>query len=203
MIPGADDRTIPLWVKLLYTAVFLTIAYVNLAYYHWTQFLWFSHTALFLVLLAVWTEKHVLVGMAGISVLVFHTTWTVAFIFGLLTGVHPGAIAYMFDPATSLFLRSVSLFHVALPLFILWMLSKTGYDRRALKYQTIWGISILLLAFIATSPERNINWVYGPVTPQNLLPQPVYLAGLMVAVPLVIYLPTHRLLESQFGKQNN
>jgi hypothetical protein len=54
--------------------------------------------------------------------------WTIDFIFG---GHIIGLAAYMCDSKLPLYLRGVSLFHIALPV------SRLGYDKRALVYQTL------------------------------------------------------------------
>jgi hypothetical protein len=43
----------------------------------------------------------------------------------------------MFDRRLSRFVRALSLFHVWLTPVLLLVVSRTGYDRRALKYQTV------------------------------------------------------------------
>jgi hypothetical protein len=59
--------------------------------------------------------------------------WNLDFLVG---GRLTGLAAYMFDRRMPLHLRSLSLFHVALPPLLLWLLRRLGYDRRALLTQT-------------------------------------------------------------------
>ncbi len=191
-----------LWLKLVYTVFFLLIMYVNFAYHGWRNVLWFSHIALVLLFLGLWTEKRVLVSMAGISVLFFHSLWTLMFLARLLFGFHSGgAIAYVFDAGTPLYLRSVTMFHVATPPLILYLLSKKGYDRRAFRYQKFWGATLILITYLL-SPQRNVNWVHGPVEPQSFLHPYFYLAVLITVLVLFVYLPTHLLLDKFFGQKS-
>ncbi len=57
------------------------------------------------------------------------------------------------------------------------------------------------VTYVATKPEHNINWVHrwGDTRPQALSGVR-YLALLVVAYPLVIFLPTHFLLRLIFAK---
>lgn len=105
----------------------------------------------------------------------------------------------MFDPKLSLYLRGLSLFHLALPPTLLFLLYELGYDRRALIYQTLWTWIILIVTYVATDPEQNINWVFGPGSkPQRVLPPWLYLVLEMVVLPLFVLLPTHLILERIF-----
>ena len=64
-------------------------------------------------------------------------------------------------------LRGLSLFHVALPVVLVWALTQLGYDRRALLVQTILGTIVLILSDLLTDPAENTNWVFGPAEPQD------------------------------------
>ena len=43
----------------------------------------------------------------------------------------------MFDPDKPRYLRALSLFHIVLPLTLLWLVARLGYDARALVAQTM------------------------------------------------------------------
>lgn len=61
---------------------------------------------------------------------------------------------------------------------------------------------ILPLTRAITDPHRNINWVHGPGgegVRQTALHPLGYLALLMVALPVGVYLPTHWLLLYLFA----
>jgi hypothetical protein len=52
---------------------------------------------------------------------------------------------------------------------------------------------------VSTDPEKNINWVFGPGTVQRNRPSAMlYLGLLMIAFPVLGYLPTHLLLQALF-----
>ncbi len=77
---------------------------------------------------------------------------------------------------------------------------RLGYDPDAWVAQTALAWIVLPLTYGLTDPEDNINWVYGPLgKPQKRVPPLVYLALLMLALALLVYLPTHLLLHTIFG----
>jgi hypothetical protein len=106
----------------------------------------------------------------------------------------------MFDARYPRFLRALSLFHVALPVVLVWMVHRLGYDPRAWLLQTLVASIVLPVSYWVTAPADNVNWVYGPGSqPQTRLPPTRYLALTMVFFPLAIYLPTHLVLRALFG----
>ncbi|HEV8291782.1 MAG TPA: hypothetical protein VGP94_07645, partial [Tepidisphaeraceae bacterium] len=128
--------------------------------------------------------------------------WNVDFFWRLIFSREMGGLSgYMFDPKRPLYLRGLSLFHVVLPVLLVWMVHRLGYDRRALLAQVLLAWVILPISYLLTKPGENINWVYGLGSqPQQRLPPLVYLGMLMVLFPVAIYLPTHWVLVRFFGK---
>jgi hypothetical protein len=140
--------------------------------------------------------------MMTLAIALPELAWNVDFFGRLLTGRQVlGLSAYMFDTTRPLGLRALSLFHVALPVLLVWLVHRLGYDRRAWAYQTAVALVVLPVTYWLTDPADNVNWVYGPGSkPQTWIGRGVYLALVMVFFPLVIYLPTHFLLSGLFGK---
>lgn len=193
---------VPFWVKVSYT-IFVAILVPS----YWMQygpqnFLWGSDLVLFGTLLAVWFESRLLASMMAIAALIPELLWTVDYVGRLIAGVEalPGlGTRYMFNPEIPLFVRGLSLFHIALPPLLLWLLHKLGYERRALVYQTGLAWLVLLITYIVTEPSKNINWIYGfGREPQTWMPERVYLGLLMICIPLLLYAPTHFLLSKLF-----
>jgi hypothetical protein len=55
--------------------------------------------------------------------------------------------------------------------------------------------TVVLVCYFFTKPSDNINWVFGiGGRPQQKVSSMLYLAMLMLGVPVCIYLPTHFLL---------
>src|SRR5262249_61146048 len=92
---------------------------------------------------------------------------------------------YMFSPKIPLFTRGLSFFHFWLPLFLLWVVWRLGYDRRAF---CVWTVLALVLMFVcyAYMPKPaadadpnlpiNINYFYGfdNKQPQQMMPNLLY-----------------------------
>ena len=102
-----------------------------------------------------------------------------------------GMSAYMFDPSTPRYLRALSLFHVPLPIGLVWLVHRLGYDRRAWLYQSLVALLVLPITYWVTDPAENVNWVHGLGRRQPWLHPGLYLALLIVAFALVLYLPPH------------
>jgi hypothetical protein len=190
---------IPLWIKVVYTALVALIVPVYWRHYGPKNFLWFSDIALLTLVAALWMENALLASMTAVSVLLLELTWNFSFISGLIAGRQiEGLTGYMFNRRYSRFLRSLSLFHVLLPPLLLLVLWRLGYDPRAPILQTAVAWAILPLTYLA-KPEENINWVYGPgAKPQKRMHPLLWLALLMLLYPLCVYLPTHLLLSAIF-----
>ena len=193
---------IPLWIKLSYTAfVLLTVAVYTVKYPLW-NFLWFSDIALIATVPALWLENSLLASMMLVGVLLPELLWNGAFFVRLLTGKRLfGLIDYMFDPAKPRYLRAISLFHVFLPVLLLWMVARLGYDPDALIGQTLLAWIVLPLTYRLADPKvENVNWVFGwTAAPQTRIPPLAYLGLMMLAFPLVIFIPTHLLLQALFS----
>jgi len=192
---------IPLWIKVAYTLMVAVIVPVYLAYYGPANFLWFSDVALVVTGVALWLESPLLVSMMTVGVLLPELLWNVSLFTRLLTGVRVSGLAdYMFDTRIPKWIRALSLFHVVLPVLMLWTLHRLGYDPRALPAQTALAWVILPLTYAVTKPEDNVNWVYGPgARPQRQVSPPLYLAFVLIFFPLIVYVPTHLLLLAALG----
>lgn len=191
---------IPLWIKISYTLfVILTVA-VYAVKYGFGNFLWFSDIALLAAVPALWFESSLIASMMTIGILLPELFWNVAYFGRLVTGRRlAGLTDYMFDAQKPLYLRALSLFHVFLPVLLLWMIARLGYAKDAWIAQTALAWTVLPLTYWLTDPEKNINWVHGPGTePQKRLPALVYLCLLMIGFSAFVYLPTHLLLQAFF-----
>jgi len=192
----------PLWLKLSYTAyAAVTVAVYARKYPLW-NFLWFSDIALIVTVPALWLESSLLASMMLVSILLPEIVWNLGFFVRLLTGKRLGGLTdYMFDSGKPLYLRGLSLFHVFLPLILLWMVARLGYDSRALIAQTIVAWIVLPLCYFISDPKRdNVNAVFGwDATPQTRMHPLAWLGLVMLVFPVGIYLPTHFLIKAVFG----
>ena len=192
---------IPLWLKIAYTGFIVVLVPIYTRHWGVRNFLWFSDIALFGTLLALWVESGFVASMMAIAVLLPEVVWNLSFFGRLLIGKDFGGLAqYMFDSCKPRYVRALSLFHVFLPVLMVWLIATLGYAKQAWIAQTVLAWIILPLTYLVTDRDENINWVYGPTSkPQAVLPERMYLLLVMLAFPLLIYLPTHLLLLAFFG----
>ena len=194
---------IPLGLKIVYTLFVCTLVPIYWRQYGPANFLWFSDIALLALVPALWLENALLVSMMAISVVFFEALWNLDFFFHLATGKSLiGLSAYMFDPKIPLFIRSLSCFHIILPLLLPWALHRLGYDQRAFVFQTVVALVVVPLSYLLSNPQENVNWVYGfGQNPQKMLPAPLFMILLMLLFPLIVYLPSHLLFTTMFRER--
>ena len=200
---AGDGQMIALWVKAAYTAMAALVVSVYCVAYKPANFLWFSDIALIGLVPALWLENSLLASMMALAVLLPEILWNIGFFSRLIFGVSLfGLSDYMFDGTRPLYVRALSLFHVVLPVALVWTVSRLGYDRRALGAQTGLGWAVLIVTYLVTEPADNINWVFGPGgQPQHRLPGAVYFLLVMIVFPLAVYVPTHLVLAALFGRR--
>jgi hypothetical protein len=193
-----SGHQISLLFKVSYTIFIGIVIVVYWRYYGVANFLWFSDLALLITFVAIWLESPFLVSMQAVSVLFLELVWIVDFMTRLISGATLlGLTEYMFQAKNPLFVRGLSLFHVVLPIFLLWLVYRLGYDRQAWIAQTILAWLVLLTCFFFTEPSKNINWVFGPgKRPQQWVAPGVYLLILMIVFPICIYFPTQLALQA-------
>jgi hypothetical protein len=140
--------------------------------------------------------------MMAVGVLLPELAWNLDFFLRLFTGIDllgMDATGYMFASQLTPWFKALSLFHVFLPVVLVWLVSRLGYDPRALPAQSLLTWVLLAVCYLFTDPERNLNWVFGiGGLPQTWMPGPLFLLLLMAAYPLCIFVPTHFLLQMAF-----
>ena len=189
-------------MRTLFAVLVAVVVPVYLVKYGPANFLWFSDIGLLGICAALWLEQRLLGSMMALAVLLPETVWLVSFVTGAIArerGVTTLA-AYMFDTRISFFLRALSgAFHLALPPGALWLLYYYGYDDRAFMAQTMLTWVVLPATLWLAPPEKNVNWVRGiGHPPRRRMPLPLHFGLVMLAYPLLIYLPTHLLLARYF-----
>jgi len=203
---------IPLAAKIICTVFLAVLIPVYLRAYGPTNFLWFCDTALILTVAGMWLGSSLLISMCAVGILVPQCLWLVDFGSNAL-GFHLlGLTGYMFDSRIPLFTRGLSLFHGWLPLLLVWLLHRVGYDKRALPCWTALAMVSVLICYFFTPPAGahfddpnvpvNINHIYGfnEAQPQTWINQNIYIIGWIVALWLVAFLPTHLVLRNIFSK---
>lgn len=167
---------------------------------YWIQigpanFLWLCDVTNFVILVGLWAESALLLSAAACGAFLIQSIWCLDFFSRLIFGVHAlSGTEYMFDPAEPLWLRSLSLFHVAVPILLIYCVKRLGYDRRAFAFQSALAAIVLPLSFLPDK-ERNLNWVWKVFgVEQTWMPPWAWLLVCLLAYPLLIFWPIHQLL---------
>lgn len=198
---------LPLWTKLVFTAFMAVLVPVYLRDYGWTNFLYFCDVALFCTLIALWTEKPIWASAPAVGILFPQLLWMLDFLGSAVGLPITGMTGYMFDSKLPLFTRGLSFFHFWLPIVLVWLVWKLGYDRRALGRWTLaaWALMLFSYNFLPAPPAPkdnpglpvNVDYVFGlnDTAPQTWMPPLAWLALVLIATPLLVYLPTHLALR--------
>jgi len=187
---------VPFWLKVGWTGWVLVWAPVYWRQYGLQNFLYFCDLGNILVALGLWLESPFIFSWQATGLLFFQTLYTFDLAGALVSGRHLiGGTEYMFDPHISLWVRLLSLFHVATPVVLLWAIWRLGYDQRGWKLQTLTTWIVVPINYF-WRPQADVNWARGLFFhEQHVVPGMVYVAAYLIAVPLLVYWPTHLLLQ--------
>jgi hypothetical protein len=188
-------RRIPLWLKILWTIWVLVWVPLYYRQYGLQNFLFFCDLGNILITFALWLESSLIFSWQACGLLLFQTLYTVDLAGTLITGRHIiGGTEYMFDPGIPLLIRMLSLFHVVTPPLLLWATWRLGYDPRGWKLQTLTACVVVPINHF-WRPGYDVNWATGVLFhEQHWVPGVIYLLIYLVAVPSLIFFPTHVLL---------
>lgn len=189
--------------KIAYTAFVLLVAVIWWRHYSWRNFLWFSDIAFIGAVPALWLESSAIASVLAVAVLLPEILWNVDFLARLVTRRRiTGLTDYMFEPERPKLLRGLSLFHVPLPLVLLWLVREYGYDASVgLLGAVVMAAVVLPWSRAVSTPERNINWTYGLGASRPAWSAATYVTLLFVAFVVFVFVPTHALLQALYGSQ--
>jgi hypothetical protein len=164
-----------------------------------SNFLQLCDIAVILTSLGVLMNNRLLISSQAVSSLLVDFAWIVDAGSQLLFRRRlTGGTDYLFDANYPVWVRLLSLFHVAMPVLLLWVLYRIGYDHRGFALQSI----IALFAFVAsrfTNPAKNMNFAFAdPFFRRSWGPPPVHVAISLAFMVIVAYLPTHIFLKRFF-----
>lgn len=190
---------LPLWLKLAYTLFVLILVPFYWREYGVVNFLRGSDIALLVTVFGLWLENRLLVSTMAVGVLLPELVWNIDFFSHLFTTYNVFGVnltSYMFNEEIPLFVRGLSLFHVFLPVVLCYAILRLGYDSRALLAQCILSWIVLPVSYFFTDPGQNINEVFGfGAEAQSWMSADAYLVLLMLAYPVLVYLPSHLALK--------
>ena len=192
--------TIPSSLKIGYAAWLAVWVPVHAVAYGFSSFFWFCALGNILVGIALWRQDSLLLSMQAVSLLIWQGLYSVDLLARVTLGRHVfGGTEYVFRSGLPLAVRLLSLFHVVMPLILFFGLARLGYDRRAFLFQTAAGWMILMTSLLF-GPDANLNGVWSAPGGGFRLPWPAYFLYFALSLPTLVYWPTHRLLQSVFGK---
>jgi hypothetical protein len=205
-ITAPGDAAVPCGLKLAYTGFVAVLLPIYLREYGPTNFLFFCDAALLITLAGLWTENPLMISTAAVGILLPQAIWIVDFALRLMGLRLIGLADYMFKPSLPRALRALSLFHVWLPVLLLWSIHRLGYDPRAFGVWTLLSWGLLLASYFVSLPPPaprdhpnvpvNVNYVFGLSSsrPQHWMPARIWLGLLMIGSPLIAW-PTHLFLQ--------
>lgn len=158
----------------------------------WPNFLRLCDVAVILTAVGFWRGSPLLLSSQAVSSLIADLAWSLDVGWRLVAGHHLfGGTEYMWDARVALWVRLLSLFHVALPVLLVWSLGKVGYDRRGLGLQSAIA-ALLLVVSRFFGPGLNYNYAFtDPLFHRAWGPAPLHLAVIVAGVIALTYLPAH------------
>ena len=195
------NSKIPFWLKVAWSIWLLVWAPVYWRQYGAQNLLYFCDVGNFLIAVGLWCESRLFLSWQAVGLLVFQTLYVIDLSAAALFGQHVfGGTEYMFDPKISLLIRVLGLYHLVVPLLLIWTVLRVGYDSRGWKWQTLTAWILVPINFL-WRPQYNVNWARGVGHEQHMMPPWLYLAAYLIAVPVMVYWPTHLLLKWWTGKR--
>jgi len=149
-----------------------------------------------LTCIGIMTGSALLVSSQAVSSLLVDLAWDLDLFWRLLFGRNLiGGTEYMWDERYPLWVRLMSLFHVAWPPLLFVVLRRLGYDPRGFALQC--GIAAAVLAasrFIL--PGENLNFAYrDPFVHRSWGPAMLHLSLTYAVLVGAVYGPTHLVLR--------
>ena len=199
---SADQTPIPRWLQ--WAALVWMLIWFPIYWRTWgaSNFVHLCDVAVILTAIGIWTNSGLLISSQAVSALLVDMAWALDAGWRLFTGHNLiGGTEYLFDASQPLWIRLLSLYHLVLPVLLLWLLYRLGYDRRGWALQS----AIALPVFIAsrfTTPLENLNFAFAdPFFKRQWGPAPVHLAVTWLFMVFVVYLPTHLFLMRVFARR--
>ncbi|MBI3664263.1 MAG: hypothetical protein HY234_14590 [Acidobacteria bacterium] len=184
------------WVCVLGLAVwFPTYAVV----WGWANFVQLCDLSVLLTVAGVWTGSALLLSSQAVGTIVLNSIWALDAAWRLAAGHHLiGGTEYLWDARYPLWVRLLSLYHVAIPLVALWALRRTGYHLRGWQLQAALSVPALIASRLL-DPANNVNFAHvDPILHISFRPAPLHLAIILFFLIGVIYWPTHQVLSRIF-----
>lgn len=192
----APAGTIPDYARWL--AVLWLLIWVPIYWRTWggANFVQLCDIAVVLTCIGLWTRSSLLISSQAVASILIACAWALDASWKILLGHHlTGGTEYLFDPQYPVWIRLLSLYHLALPIVLIWAVLRLGYDRHGFRLQC----AIVPFSFIAarfTPPQQNMDFAFtDPFLHRSWGPPPVHVAISVLFMIFVVYYPTDLLLR--------
>jgi hypothetical protein len=203
-IPHPAKPQFPTWLRVI--ALLWLAAWIPIYWYIWgaSSFLFLCDIAVLLTCIGIWTNSPLLISSQAVSSLVVDSFWIIDVAWMLAAHRHVlGGTEYFFDSHYPLWVRSISLFHVILPVALILALRRVGYDPRGFRLQALISAAAIIASRFAGA-GRNINFAFtDPFLRRSIGPAPVHVAFIVAVLVGAIYFPTHLLLSRVFRRAHS
>jgi hypothetical protein len=145
-----------------------------------------------------------LISSQAVSSILIDLAWALDAGWRLFSGHHlTGGTEYLFDPRYPLWVRLLSLYHVAMPPVLIWALLRLGFDWRGFQLQCV----IVLLSFTAarfTPSEQNMDFAFtDPFVHRSWGPPPIHVGVSVLFMIVAVYYPTSVFLRRVIPPQKS
>lgn len=179
---------------MVWTVWVLIWAPVYFHQYGAQNFLFYCDIGNILIAIGLWIESRLILSWQAVSLLIFQSLYAIDLIGAFLFRQHfIGGTEYMFDSSIPMLVRVLGLYHMVVPLVLLWLVRRLGCDPGAWKWATVEAWIVVPIGFF-WRPQYNVNFARGIAHEQHLIPSGLYLMGYLIVVPMVTYWPTQLFL---------
>lgn len=189
-------------IKLKWAGTFCLVWWSCIAFY-WISsgepfhLLWLCDLTLLITGIGFFLKNSLLISSQVIGTLLVQLSWNLDFWLRLITGSKVfGFTEYMFSPAQPMQVRILSVFHIFLPVFLIYAIIRLGYDLRGWRWQAYLTAGVYMLSFLTTNTKQDTNWVLGPFWKvQNAVPALLWLI-MWLMLTIVLYWIFHLFLKN-------
>lgn len=187
-------RALIIFWLLVYVPTYATV-------YGAAHFLQLCDLTLLLSCIGFLTGSRLLLNAQTLSAPAIGVLWVADLAWRAVTGhsLH-GGTDYLWDTSIPIFARTLSTFHLLLPVLLLIELRRRGYDRRALVLQSLIAGAVIALSTLGFRGEANLNYVHHWPGGGRMMGGPNAQAlTTWFLLCSCVYAPTHLLCQRWFG----
>jgi hypothetical protein len=184
------------WIALAWLAIWIP------AYWRawgWKNFFHLCDIAVILSCVGIIIGSRLLISSQALATIVtgflwgLDAGWRIFFAHNLIGGTE-----YLWDATVSLWVRLLSLFHIGLPILLVVVCARIGYDRRALAFQSAITFCVMVVSRWMGA-AGNLNYAFlDPIFHHTLGPWPVHFVIILAGTVLLFYLPAHLILLRKY-----